>query len=244
MQQGGLLARDMQKVDQFTVYQAVGRDSGWLAAGAVAAKRDEQDPPHIILIPERAFDREKFLARVEQCYKKYGYCSISVGEGVSYADGTPISASQTADKFGNVEFGAMGGTSAAMMLHRMISEKFSSWRGEFQVVESLQMCGSDRVSALDVEEAYACGKRAVELAGQGETGLMVSIRRGSDKHGHYRTELGTAPLADVAVKAKPMPDEYIDESGMFVTQAFVDYLKPLVGPMPEMAKLAYKPVKK
>jgi 6-phosphofructokinase len=167
-----------------------------------------------------------------------------VGEGVSYADGTPISASQTEDKFGNVEFGAMGGTSAAMMLHKMISDKFSSWRGEFQVVESLQMCGSDRVSALDIEEAYACGKRAVELAGEGKTGLMVSLQRGSDQQGQYRTELGTAPLADVAVKAKPMPDEYIDESGMFVTQAFVDYLKPLVGPMPEMAKLAYKQVKK
>jgi 6-phosphofructokinase len=244
VQQGGLLARDMQKVDQFTIYQAVGRDSGWLAAGAVAAKRNEEDPPHIILVPERAFDKEKFLDRVGECYKKYGYCSISVGEGVSYADGTPISASQIADKFGNVEFGAMGGTSAAMMLHRMISDKFTSWRGEFQVVESLQMCGSDRVSALDIEEAYACGRRAVEMAGEGKTGLMVSIQRGSDQHGHYRTELGTTNLAEVAVKAKPMPDEYIDQSGMFVTQAFIDYLRPLVGPMPEMAKLAFKPVKK
>lgn len=244
VQQGGLLARDMQKVDQFTIYQAVGRDSGWLAAGAMAAKRNEEDPPHIILVPERAFDKEKFLAKVGECYKKYGYCSISVGEGVSYADGTPISASQTADKFGNVEFGAMGGTSAAMMLHRMISDKFTSWRGEFQVVESLQMCGSDRVSAVDIEEACACGKRAVELAGEGKTGLMVSIRRGSDRHGNYRTELGTAQLADVAERAKPMPDEYIDQSGMFVTQAFVDYLRPLVGPMPEMASLAYEPVKK
>lgn len=244
VQQGGLLARDMQKVDQFTIYQAVGRDSGWLAAGAVAAKRNEEDPPHIILVPERAFDKEKFLVKVGECYKKYGYCSISVGEGVSYADGTPISASQTADKFGNVEFGAMGGTSAAMMLHRMISDKFTSWRGEFQVVESLQMCGSDRVSAVDIEEACVCGKRAIELAGEGKTGLMVSIQRGSDRHGNYRTELGTAMLADVAVKAKPMPDKYIDESGMFVTQAFVDYLRPLVGPMPEMASLAYEPVKK
>ena len=244
VQQGGLLARDMQKVDQFTIYQAVGRDSGWLAAGAVAAKRNEEDPPHIILVPERAFDKEKFLAKVGECYDKYGFCSISVGEGVSYADGTPISASQTADKFGNVEFGAMGGTSAAMMLHRMISDKFTSWRGEFQVVESLQMCGSDRVSAVDIEEACACGKRAIELAGEGKTGLMVSIQRGSDRHGNYRTEFGTAPLADVAVRAKPMPDEYIDESGMFVTQAFVDYLRPLVGPMPEMAKLAFKAVKK
>ena len=243
VQQGGRLARDMRKVDQFTIYQSVGRNAGWLAAGAVAAKKDEADPPHIILIPERAFDLEKFLAKVKTCYEKYGYCSISVGEGVSYSDGTPISASRTADKFGNVEFGAMGGTSAAMMLHRMISDKFPKWRGEFQVVESLQMCGSDRTSALDVEEAYACGSQAVRLAGAGKTGLMVSIVRGKDKHGHYRTELGTAKLSEVAVKAKPMPDEYIDKSGMFVTKAFVDYLRPLVGPLPEYAELACHKVK-
>ncbi|MFH1068621.1 MAG: diphosphate--fructose-6-phosphate 1-phosphotransferase, partial [Candidatus Glassbacteria bacterium] len=119
VQQGGRLARDMQKVDQYSIYQAVGRDSGWLAAAAVAAKRQEADPPHILLIPERSFDKKKFLARVEKCYRKYGFCSISCGEGIHYADGTPVSASQTADKFGNVEFGAMGGTSAAMQLHKM-----------------------------------------------------------------------------------------------------------------------------
>ncbi len=241
VQQGGRLARDMQKVDQYVIYQAVGRDSGWLAASAVAAKKREEDPPHILLMPERAFDKDKFLARVDECYQTYGFCSISCGEGVSYEDGTPISASATTDKFGNVEFGAMGGTSAAMMLHKMIGDHFEGQRGEFQVVESLQMCASDRASCLDLEEAYLCGQRALELAGQGKTGLMVSIVRGSE-NGVYRTELGVASLADVAVKAKPMPDEFIDESGMFVTKAFVDYLKPLVGELPELADLACEPV--
>jgi 6-phosphofructokinase 1 len=231
----------MQKVDQYVIYQAVGRDSGWLAASAVAAKRREEDPPHILLVPERAFDQDRFLNKVEECYQKYGFCSISCGEGVSYEDGTPISASATTDKFGNVEFGAMGGTSAAMMLHKMIGDRFKGQRGEFQVVESLQMCGSDRASSLDLEEAYLCGQRALEMAEEGKTGLMVSLVRGS-VNGRYCTELGTAALADVAVKAKPMPDEYIDESGLFVTQAFIDYLKPLVGELPEFANLANHPV--
>jgi len=241
VQQGGRLARDMQKVDQYVIYQAVGRDSGWLAASAVAAKRREEDPPHILLVPERAFDQDRFLNKVEECYQKYGFCSISCGEGVSYEDGTPISASATTDKFGNVEFGAMGGTSAAMMLHKMIGDRFKGQRGEFQVVESLQMCGSDRASSLDLEEAYLCGQRALEMAEEGKTGLMVSLVRGS-VNGRYCTELGTAALADVAVKAKPMPDEYIDESGLFVTRAFIDYLKPLVGELPEFANLANHPV--
>jgi len=230
--QGGLLARDMQKVDQYVIYQAVGRDAGWLTASAVAAKKKEEDPPHLILLPERAFDKEKFLAAVEDCYNNYGFCSIALGEGVCYADGRPLSASETLDRFGNVEFGAMGGTSAAMMLHKIIGDKFG-WRGEFQVVESLQMCAADRVSSLDVEEAYLCGRQAVELARQGETGLMVTLER--DKEGPYRTRLGTAPLAEVAVRSKPMPDEFIDASGMFVTQSFIDYIKPLIDEMPEVA---------
>jgi len=240
VQQGGILARDMQKVDQYVIYQAVGRDAGWLAASAAAAKQREEDPPHLILLPERSFDKDKFLAAVKKCYKKYGFCSISCGEGIAYADGTPVSASATTDRFGNIEFGAMGGTSAAMMLHKMIGDKFEGWRGEFQVVESLQMCGSDRVSAVDAEEAYLCGQRAVELAAEGETGLMVSLERDDDPH--YRCRLGTVRLEDVAVRSKPMPDEFIDDSGMFVTEAFIKYLKPLVGPMPEMARLSYPKV--
>jgi 6-phosphofructokinase 1 len=223
------------------IYQAVGRDSGWLAAGAVAAKKHPEDPPHIILLPERAFDKGLFLDKVEDCHTKYGFCSISCGEGLSYADGTPVSASVTTDKFGNVEFGAMGGTSVAMMLHKIISDHFEGQRGEFQVVESLQMCASDRASALDLKEAYLCGLEAVDLAGRRKTGLMVSILRGNE-NGNYCTQLGTVPLEEVAVKAKPMPDEYIDESELFVTAAFIDYLSPLVGPMPEYAELAYLPL--
>jgi 6-phosphofructokinase 1 len=157
---------------------------------------------------------------------------------VCYADGTPISASRVTDRFSNVEFGAMGGTSAAMMLHRMIHAAFG-WRGEFQVCESLQMCAADRVYAGDAEEAYACGRRAVELALQGASGLMVSIVRESDDP--YRWSLGTAPIADVALGAKPMPQRFINEEGSFVTPECLVYLRPLVGPMPEYVRLAGRP---
>ena len=144
VKQAGMLARDMKLVDQFVVFQTVGRSAGWLPAAAALAKVYEDDAPHIILLPERAFDQDRFLADVKRCYDRYGWCSIVCGEGVCYADGTPISASRVTDKFANVEFGAMGGTSAAMMLHRMIHATFG-WRGEFQVCESLQMCAADRV---------------------------------------------------------------------------------------------------
>ena len=87
-----------------------------------------------------------------------------------------------------------------------------------------------------MEEAYACGRRAVELAAEGRSGVMVSIVRESSDP--YRWSLGTAPLAEVALGAKPMPDEYINAEGDFVTAACIEYLKPLVGPLPEYVRLA------
>ncbi len=235
VRQAGMLARDMRRVDQYVIFQTVGRSAGWLPAAAAMAKTSDDDAPHIILMPERAFDRDKFLAEVKRCHERHGWCSVVCGEGVCYADGTPISASRTTDKFANVEFGAMGGTSAAMMLHHMIHEAFG-WRGEFQVCESLQMCAADRACPADVEEAYACGRRAVELAVAGTTGVMVSIVRESSKP--YCWSLSTAPLAEVALGAKPMPDEFITADGFFVTPACIEYLRPLVGELPEYVRLA------
>jgi 6-phosphofructokinase len=232
--EAGLLARDMQKVDQFVVFQTVGRSAGWLPAAASLAKSRPEDPPHIILCPEVPFDQARFLAKVKETKDRFGFCSIVCGEGITFADGTPVSAAQVKDKFGNVEFGAMGGTSAAMMLHRMIHSEFG-WRGEFQVVESLMMCAADRGVKLDFDEAYACGREAVRLATRGQGGVMVTIVRRSNRP--YRVEFGTIPLKEVAVHARPMDRKYLDESGMFVSKAFRAYGAPLVGELPPYASL-------
>ena len=237
--QGGMLARDMQRVDQFTIFQTVGRSAGWLPAAATCAKQSPADPPHIVLLPERPFDRVRFLAAVAQARKKYGYVSIVCGEGITDASGAPVSAARSKDNFNNVEFGAMGGTSAAMMLHRMITQEFG-WRGEFQVAESLQMCAIDRAVKLDQLEAYECGRQAVKLAERGEGGVMVTIERVSRRGEPYRGEFGAAPLAVVANTARPMPDKYIGADGMSVTKAFQDYARPLVGEMPRFTSLAIK----
>ena len=227
--QAGMLARDMKKVDQFVVFQTVGREAGWLPAAAACAKTAEDDAPHIILIPERPFVKEKFLAEAKACYEKYGWVSVVCGEGVCYEDGTPISATSVKDRFGNAEFGAMGGTSAAMVLHQMLSKEFG-WRGEFQVTESLQMCAADRAVPQDIEEAWACGNRAVELAVQGTSGVMVTIKR--DSNAPYAYSLGTAPLHAVAIGTKPMPAEFICPDRYYVTDACLDYIRPLVGELP------------
>jgi 6-phosphofructokinase len=232
--QAGILARDMQRVDRYVIYQSIGRDAGWLSAAAAVARKEEAQAPHLIYLPEVAFDRDRFLTDVESCISKYGWVSIVCGEGLQYADGTPVSASETTDKFGNIEFGAMAGTSVALNLHRMIMDRFD-FRGEFQITESLIMSAMDRSVELDHEEARECGRTAVQLATQGSSGVMVTIARRSNAP--YRVEFETAALSEVAEKSKPMPREYINSEGNFVTEEFLDYIRPLVGEIPEFATL-------
>jgi 6-phosphofructokinase 1 len=216
------------------VYQAVGRDAGWLAASAALARRDEEDPPHLIYVPERPFDREAFHGDIEACYRRFGFVSIVVGEGIAFADGTPVSGSRITDKFGNVEFGAMGGASAAMVVKELACRHLGC-RGEFQVVESLQMAAADRVSEVDREEAYRAGIEAVRLAAQGVSGKMIAFERAPGDA--YECWVVSVPLLKVNEGKQRMPDRFLNAAGNFPTEAFLDYLRPLVGPLPAYARL-------
>lgn len=233
--QAGYLARDMKKVDSFVVYQTIGRDAGWLAAATALAKQNPDDAPHLIYMPERPFDKEKFLKDAEEVIKREGWVSVVCGEGIKYADGTPVSSSSTKDNFNNVEFGAMGGASVGLNLHSMLHESFG-FRGEFQITESLIMSAFDRAEANDIDEAYRCGQKAVSLAENEVSGVMVSIERKSNDP--YSIDMGIVPLKDVAVKAKPMPDEYLNERGNFVSDKFIEYMRPLISDLPRFVRLA------
>jgi 6-phosphofructokinase 1 len=238
--QAGVLARDMQKVDKFVVYQTIGRDAGWLAAATAMAKKHEEDAPHLIYTPEFVFEKDKFLGDVDRCIKKYGWVSVVCGEGIKYGDGTPVSASTTRDKFSNTEFGAMGGASAGINLHQMISKEFG-YRGEFQVTESLIMSDFVRSVKRDLDEAYKCGEEAVSLAGRGESGYMVTIDRISDEP--YKIQFGKIELKEVAVAARPMSVEFFNENGNFVSDRFITYMKPLTETLPDFTKLETKFIK-
>jgi len=143
-----------------------------------------------------------------------------------WEDGTPVSASSTTDEFSNIEFGAMGGSSAALNLHRLIAEH-TGYRGEFQITESLPMCAADRVSEVDRSEAFACGREAVRLATEGISGRMVTIERSSEDP--YRSALGTADLSEVARRTHRMPTEFYDADTRLPSAAFRRYAEPLVG---------------
>lgn len=234
--QSGRLARDMQKVDQFVIHQTVGREAGWLAAASALARERDTDPPHLIYLPEAPTSRDRLLEDVETTYRTRGFVSIVVGEGLTWEDGSAVSGTATVDGFANQEFGAMGGGGAAFTLHKIISDHFG-FRGEFQIPESAAMCAVDRVVERDRLEAFGAGEEAVRLAVQGHSGLMVSLTGTAPSAEVPSDELyGRAPLSEVAVRAKPMPKGMFHANG--VTDEFMRYARPLVGPIEAYADVA------
>lgn len=229
VQQAGRLARDMQRVDQFAVFQTVGREAGWLAAASALARNRASDPPHLIYVPEIRLAPERVLEDVDRAVRAHGYAYIVVGEGVLWEDGRPVSDTSGTDRFANTEFGAMGGGAAAFTLHRLISDEFG-YRGEFQIPESMAMAADDRVVERDRRGAREAGREAVRLAAAGETGIMVTL-------GASPGELGTAPLEQVAVNAKPMPADMIRPGD--VTDAYLAYARELIGVMPAYEDVAH-----
>lgn len=236
VQQAGRLARDMQRVDKYVILQTVGRNTGWLAASAALVKKTESDAPHLIYIPERPLSRERFISEVKECINKNRWVSIVCGEGILWEDGTPVASLQTQNNFSNIEFGAMGGGSAALTLHKIINQE-TKYRGEFQITESLSMCAIDRASKIDLEEAYSCGVKAIQLAEEGLSGVMVSLHRISSSP--YKVELKTVSLNEVALHTKPMDDKYINDQGNFVTNEYIKYIQPLVGELPRYSELNF-----
>jgi hypothetical protein len=135
----------------------------------------------------------------------------------------------------------MGGASVGLNLHKMISSEFG-FRGEFQITESLIMSDFVRAVKRDLDEAYGCGEEAVRLAGTGVTGFMVSLKRLSDKP--YKVAFDKVPLKEVAIAAKPMPLDYFNAEGNFVSSKFYDYMTPLAGDIPDFIQLENIFVKK
>jgi 6-phosphofructokinase 1 len=227
VRQVGRLTRDMRKVDQFTIFQTIGRDAGWLAASTTMARLDADDPPHLVYVPEIPFDPDRFVDDARRTVDRLGYVSVVVSEGVKLSDGTPVSASRSRDKFDNIEYGAMGGASAALSLHGLLAGA-TEWRGEFQIPESLPMCAADRQLEKDREEARLCGRESVRLADAGKSGVMVTIERKSDARDAVSFETGYISLEKAALTARNMPPDYMDSAGNDVSPKFREYMEPLI----------------
>lgn len=202
------------------VMEVMGRHAGWIAGASGLAAEQEGDSPHIILFPEIAFNREKFLRKVKTCVRKYGYCAIVVSEGAHYQDGKFLADAGGADAFGHVQLGGV-----APFVANMIKEELG-YKYHWAVADYLQRSARHIASATDVEQAYAVGKAAVEYALQGKNAVMPTIVRGKGKK--YSWRIGEARLADVANVEKMMPRDYISRDGFHITDKAREYFAPLI----------------
>lgn len=217
------VARDCRVYNKgmITIIECMGRHAGWLTAATVlpAAKGDG---PDLIYLPEVDFDMADFLDDVIRVYEGQGQCLVAVSEGIHYSDGAFVSEAKTSstDGFGHAQLGGLA--------HRLAGIVSAATGAKVRGIELslLQRCAAHCASATDIEEAFQCGKVAVESALRGETGKMVGMVCKRD--GGYSVSYELFDLRRVANAEKKIPLEWITSDNAYVTDAFIDYCTPLL----------------
>ena len=202
------------------ILEVMGRHAGWIAGAAGLASRSEAEAPHIILFPEIAFDEARFLAKVKETVEKFGFCVIVASEGTQTADGQLLSGSTSRDAFGHVQLGGL-----APKLANIIKQAHG-YKYHWAVADYLQRSARHIASQTDLEQAYALGESAVNLAVEGLNALMPTIVRVCDSP--YEWKIGTAPLDEVANQEKMMPESFFSQDGYGITEEARRYFQPLI----------------
>jgi len=213
----------------------MGRHAGFLTASSSLARIFPDDGPHLIYLPERPFDMEKFVQDVRKVYEKFGRCVVAVSEGISDKDGTPIAAKFTreVDAHGNVQLsgtGALGDLLAGVIksrtnISRVRADTFGYLQRSFPLV----------ISEVDSKEARKVGQIAVKTAIKDGVSGSIAIKRKKTKK--YEVYFERVPLSAVAKETRKMPDKFINDEGNNITSAFIEYARPLVGTLPVIGRL-------
>ena len=236
----GLDTEAIYTSDTIKVVETMGRNAGWITAATALARQQPNDAPHIILLPEIPFSRDKFLSDVERVYRKLGYALIACCEGLRDENGDYLTASQRSldtDRFGHRQLGGVGETLCGIIAEGLKIKARADKPGTIQRVSALL------ASPVDVAEAYATGAQAVRHAVEGKSGWMVTLER--EPGAEYACKTGIVSLEEVANREKKVPREFINAEGTGVTGAFLEYVIPLIGgPLPEYARLGKHFVKK
>ena len=200
--------------------EVMGRHAGWMTAACALAAEEEGGAPHVLLLPEIAFDEARFLAKVKQAVERYGHCVIAVSEGLKGPGREFLSASGSKDAFGHVQLGGV-----APVITNLVGAKLG-YKCHWAVADYLQRSARHIASETDVQQAYAVGRAAVEFAIAGRNAVMPAIRRLSDSP--YRWNIIEAPLSAVANQEKLLPPEFISTDGFGITESARRYLAPLI----------------
>ncbi len=204
-----------------TIVEIMGRDAGWLTAASALARNSYSAAPHLIYLPEAAFDTEAFLEDLKSLLEKHNNIIVAVSEGIRDKDGNYISASTgSKDNFGHSQLSGAGKT-----LECLVQERLDV---KVRAIELniLQRCGSHIASRTDLEESFCQGQHGVSLAAKGKTGLMVTIQRIQEEP--YQVSYGASPVREIANQVKSVPPEFIHPKGNDVSPAMLSYLKPLI----------------
>jgi len=219
----------------------MGRHAGFLTAAAALGKQRDDDGPHLVYVPERVVPMEKFLADVDAVCKKLGRCVVAVSEGICDGDGVTwakkLAEQAETDAHGNIQLSGTG--ALADFLSGQVKTELKIGRVRADTFGYLQRSYPGMQSPVDVAEARWCGRHAVQYAMKEDSGSVAIKRTGNGKD--YAVELFRTDLKNVAEHARPMPDEFINEDGNGVTQAFIDYAMPLVGELPKTEYLGGRP---
>jgi 6-phosphofructokinase 1 len=213
----------------------MGRNAGWLTAASALARQHEDDGPHLIYVPERVFDLDRFAADVDRVYKARGRCLVALSEGVHGPDGATIVESKEKDSHGNVQLsgsGALGDLLAAEVKKRL-GEKL---RVRADTFGYLQRSFAGLVSEVDAKEARAVGRFAANeaLKGKVKNGSVSIVRK---KKGDYSVSYAISELSEVAKLTRPLEDKFIQGDNDIASE-FLEYALPLVGKLPKTARLS------
>ena len=208
-------------VKSVTIVEIMGRDAGWLTAASALARNNYTSAPHLIYLPEVAFDKEQFLADVRNELSKRDNVIIAVSEGIRDKDGNYITSSKAmADTFGHQQLSGVG-KALEFLVKENIDVKVRSVE-----INVLQRCAAHMASKTDLYEAFAQGEKAVHLSEENQTGCMVVLNRISNSP--YTVEYSYAQIKDIANEAKSVPAEWITREGNNITADLIKYLKPLI----------------
>ena len=220
----------------------MGRHAGFLTAASALARVYPDDGPHLIYLPERPFSMRSFIKDVERVYKKLGRCVIAVSEGVCDKSGTPIASKfiKEVDSHGNVQLSGSGALGDLLAGEIKARTKISRVRAD--TLGYLQRSFPAIVSDVDAREARAVGAAAVkEAVSNNVDGSMAIVRKPGKS---YKVGFERVPLRKVARETRHMPAKYINKVGNDVTKAFMEYVRPIVGELPEPGRFEGVPVKK
>jgi len=213
------------------ILEVMGRHAGWIAGSSCLAQDSHPGAPHIILLPEVTFNQKKFLAKVKETVKKYGFCVIVASEGIKNSKGKFLAESDSKDAFGHSQLGGV-----APRLAELINKKLQL-KNHWAVADYLQRSASHLSSGLDRAHAYEVGKKAVQYALKGLNGVMPIIKRKSSTP--YKWEVVPAPLTKIANVEKKLPSGFISKDGLAMTKRARSYFQPLIDGKVEDIKTTY-----